>query len=881
MKFIYQFNEGNKDMKDILGGKGANLAEMTSLGLNVPPGFTISTRACRKYLEDNSLWMELKESAMSNLKLLELRANKSFFGNKNLQPLLLSVRSGAPNSMPGMMDTILNLGLNDSSVKLLAQFTNNERFAYDSYRRFIEMFSNVVADIPRIEFERLLSAVKNDKKYKNDSELTVSDLKSLVEKYKKIYFNFQKTDFPTDSMKQLFLAVEAVFRSWDNPRAVTYRNLHNISHDIGTAVNIQAMVFGNMGETSGTGVLFTRNPINGDNELFGEYLMNAQGEDVVAGTRTPIEISELQKSFPKIYEELSVTSKKLEEYFKDIQDIEFTIENGKLYFLQVRNAKRTPLAAVNTVCNFVEENIIDKKEAINRIHSKELENLLHPVFDESYLKKSKAIGNGLPASPGAASGKVYFDPADVAVAKSKGEKVILIREETSPEDIEGMIYSEGILTSKGGMTSHAAVVARGIGKCCITGCESIIFNKDDKSVTLNDNVINEGDYISIDGSTGKIYLGEIPKVKLDTNEKFKLFLKWLDEFREMDVRANADTPIDTAHANQFNTDGIGLCRTEHMFFNKKRIPIVRSMILANTEEERIQYLNDLLEFQRDDFKAIFELMNNKPVNIRLLDPPLHEFLPKTEKEINNLAVTMGITEGDIGYRIENLKESNPMLGHRGCRLAVTFPEIYKMQVRAIIEAAIIVKENGININPEIMIPLVCDKQELEFVKKHLIEEINQVFEERNDTVIYHIGTMIEIPRAALLADELAEAADFFSFGTNDLTQMTFGFSRDDSNKFLFDYMNNDILSSNPFSTLDQKGVGKLIEMTAYLGRNTNKNIKLGICGEQAGDPEALDLYMKLGINYLSCSPFRIPLVKLALAKHAVNKNSLLAEEITN
>ena len=881
MKFIYQFNEGNKDMKDILGGKGANLAEMTSLGLNVPPGFTISTRACRKYLEDNSLWMELKESAMSNLKLLELRANKSFFGNKNLQPLLLSVRSGAPNSMPGMMDTILNLGLNDSSVKLLAQFTNNERFAYDSYRRFIEMFSNVVADIPRTEFERLLTAVKTDKKYKNDSELTVLDLKSLVEKYKKIYFNFQKTDFPTDSMKQLFLAVEAVFRSWDNPRAVTYRNLHNISHDIGTAVNIQAMVFGNMGETSGTGVLFTRNPINGDDELFGEYLMNAQGEDVVAGTRTPVEISELQKSFPKIHEELSVTSKKLEEYFKDIQDIEFTIENGKLYFLQVRNAKRTPLAAVNTVCNFVEENIIDKKEAINRIHSKELENLLHPVFDESYLKKSKVIGIGLPASPGAASGKVYFDPADVAVAKSKGEKVVLIREETSPEDIEGMIYSEGILTSKGGMTSHAAVVARGIGKCCITGCESIIFNKDDKSVTLNDNVIKEGDYISIDGSTGKIYLGEIPKVKLDTNEKFKRFLKWLDEFREMDVRANADTPIDAAHANQFNTDGIGLCRTEHMFFKKKRIPIVRSMILANSEEERIQYLNDLLEFQRDDFKAIFELMNDKPVNIRLLDPPLHEFLPKTEKEINNLAVTMGITEGDIGYRIENLKESNPMLGHRGCRLAVTFPEIYKMQVRAIIEAAIIVKENGININPEIMIPLVCDKQELDFVKKHLIEEINQVFEERNDTVKYHIGTMIEIPRAALLADELAESADFFSFGTNDLTQMTFGFSRDDSNKFLFDYMNNDILSSNPFSTLDQKGVGKLIEMTAHLGRNTNKNIKLGICGEQAGDPEALDLYMKLGINYLSCSPFRIPLVKLALAKHAVNKNSLLTEEITN
>ncbi|MBP9479537.1 MAG: pyruvate, phosphate dikinase [Sebaldella sp.] len=874
MKFIYQFNEGNKDMKDILGGKGANLAEMTSLGLNVPPGFTISTKACRKYLEDNSLWMELKESAMSNLKLLELKANKSFFGNRNLQPLLLSVRSGAPNSMPGMMDTILNLGLNDSSVKLLAQFTSNERFAYDSYRRFIEMFSNVVADIPRIEFERLLDKVKTDKNYKTDSELTVSDLKLLIDKYKKIYFNFQKSDFPEDSIRQLFLAVEAVFRSWDNPRAVTYRNLHNISHDIGTAVNIQAMVFGNMGETSGTGVLFTRNPINGNDELFGEYLINAQGEDVVAGTRTPAEISELKRGFPNIYEELSNISKKLEEYFKDIQDIEFTIENGKLYFLQVRSAKRAPLAAINTVCNLVEEKVIDKAEAIKRINSKDLENLLHPVFDETYLKKSKVIGKGLAASPGAASGKVYFDPADVTIAKGKGEKVVLVREETSPEDIEGMIYSEGILTSKGGMTSHAAVVARGIGKCCITGCESIIFNKADKSITINNNVIKEGDYISIDGSTGNIYLGEIPKVKLDTNENFKLFLQWLDEYKEIGVRANADTPIDVAHANQFNTDGIGLCRTEHMFFNKVRIPIVRSMILANSEEERIQYLNELLEFQRDDFKAIFELMNNKPVNIRLLDPPLHEFLPKTEKEINSLAASMGITEGDIHYRIENLKESNPMLGHRGCRLAVTFPEIYKMQVRAIIEAAISVKEKGINISPEIMVPLVCDKQELDFVKKHLIEEINLVFEEKNEIVKYHIGTMIEIPRAALLADEIAESADFFSFGTNDLTQMTFGFSRDDSNKFLFDYMNNDIFNSNPFSTLDKKGVGKLIEMTALLGRTTNKNIKLGICGEQAGDPEALDLYMKLGINYLSCSPFRIPLVKLALAKRAINNESL-------
>ena len=880
MKLIYQFNEGNKDMKDILGGKGANLAEMTSLGLNVPPGFTISTTACRKYLEDNVLWLELKETVLSNLRLLELKTEKSFLGNRNLQPLLLSVRSGAPNSMPGMMDTILNLGLNDTSVKLMADFTSNERFAYDSYRRFIEMFSNVVAEIPRIEFEKQLESVKIEKNYNSDSDLTISDLKLLIEKYKKIYFDFEKTEFPEDPTRQLFLAVEAVFRSWNNPRVITYRNLHKISHDIGTAVNIQSMVFGNMGKTSGTGVLFSRNPINGNDELFGEYLMNAQGEDVVAGIRTPLEISELNKEFPNIYKELFDTSKKLELYFKDIQDIEFTIENGKLYFLQVRNANRTPLAAVNSACEFVSEGLIDKKEAIKRISSKDIENLLHPVFDDAYLKKSKVVGKGLAASPGAASGKVYFSPADVTIAKNKGEKVILVREETSPEDIEGMLYSEGILTSKGGMTSHAAVVARGIGKCCITGCEDIAFNKDEKYIVINDVVIKEGDFISIDGSTGNIYLGEIPKVKLDTNENFKILLKWLDEFRKIGVRANADTPNDAMHANQFNTDGIGLCRTEHMFFNKIRIPIVRSMILANYEDERKEYLDELLKFQREDFVEIFKLMDNKPVTVRLLDPPLHEFLPKTDVEIKNLAASMGLTMNDMLYRIENLKESNPMLGHRGCRLAITFPEIYKMQARAIIEAAVISKENGININPEIMIPLVCDKKELKFIKNHLVDEINKVFKEKNNSVEYHIGTMIEIPRAALLADEIAEEADFFSYGTNDLTQMTFGFSRDDSNKFLFDYMNHDVFSTNPFSTLDKKGVGKLIEMSAQLGRTTNKNIKLGICGEQAGDPEALELYSKLGITYLSCSPFRIPLVKLALAKLAINQDSA-GQSITN
>lgn len=876
MKWVYCFSEGNKDMQATLGGKGANLAEMTALGLNVPPGFTISTLACRNYLAEQALWPALKEAVFAQLQTLEKQTGKTFLGEGDGAPLLLSVRSGAPVSMPGMMDTILNLGLNDQTVQRLAERTQNAAFAWDSYRRFIEMFANVVAEIPRSEFEQLLDEVKKAQGYQRDSELTPAELQQLTAQYKAIYARHCGTPFPDDPPEQLCMAIEAVFKSWNNPRARTYRDLHHIPHDLGTAVNVQSMVFGNMGDTSGTGVLFSRNPINGQDELFGEYLLNAQGEDVVAGTRTPQPIASLQEAQPAVYRALYDTAKKLEHYFKDIQDIEFTIENGQLYLLQARSAKRTALAAIAIVTDLVCEGLIDKATAIRRITPEDLQNLLHPVFDADALAGQTPIAQGMAASPGAASGRVCFHPQEVLAAKARGEQALLVREETSPEDIEGMIHAEGILTAKGGMTSHAAVVARGIGKCCVTGCDGLTFHRQQASVTLNGETIHAGDVLSIDGSTGRVYRGAIPKVELDANDHFATFLSWLDDYRPIGVRANADTPRDAQKALQFNADGIGLCRTEHMFFHKDRIATVRSMILAQDDEERRRYLTQLLAFQRDDFAAIFRVMRDRPVTIRLLDPPLHEFLPRDREETLSHAQIMQLDGDEVQRRIDNLRESNPMLGHRGCRLAITWPEIYQTQTQAIIEAALAVQREGIAVAPEIMIPLVCDKQELTHIKQYLETTIDILFAQHGRTVPYTIGTMIETPRAALLADEIAEEAAFFSFGTNDLTQMTLGFSRDDSNKFLDHYLQQGIFADNPFNALDQKGVGKLIAMATQLGRAKHPQLKIGVCGEQAGDAQALALYSELGINYLSCSPYRIPLLKLALARFALRQQQAVA-----
>lgn len=869
-KYVYSFHEGKKEMKSLLGGKGANLAEMTNIGLPVPSGFTITTAACIRYYDENKiLWNELLDEIHDQLMGLEKRIGKSFSDENN--PLLVSVRSGSVFSMPGMMDTILNLGLNDISVKGLANSTGNERFAYDSYRRFIQMFSDVAMGIPKVRFESLLEEMKENKGIIEDTDLNAEDLKVLVEKYKEVYLNELNEEFPQDPIKQLELSIKAVFDSWNNPRAKVYRRLHNISDNLGTAVNVQSMVFGNMGDTSGTGVAFTRNPATGENHLFGEYLINAQGEDVVAGIRTPDEISHLKDIMPEVYDEFVKITHTLENHYKDMQDIEFTIENGKLYILQTRNGKRTAQAGIRVAVDLVHEDLINKEEAIMRVEPNQLNQLLHPTFAESTLKEAIIIAKGLAASPGATSGKIYFHADDVVEAKARGERAILVRQETSPEDIEGMVAAEGILTARGGMTSHAAVVARGMGKCCVAGCSDIRVSEETKIMRTKDQTFNEGDFISLDGSTGIVYKGDIEKVQPTLGGSFGEFMEWVDEVRVMGVRANADNPKDAAQALEFGAEGIGLCRTEHMFFEETRVMSVRKMILATTLEERKSALDELLPVQRQDFYELYEAMEGKPVTVRLLDPPLHEFLPVKDEDIKELAEAMNVSFDDLKDRVEGLAEFNPMLGHRGCRLAVTYPEIYRMQVRAIIEAAIDIKEKGYeDIYPEIMIPLIGHINELKYVKDEVLKEINLVFEERNNTVKYMIGTMLEVPRAAITADEIATEAEFFSFGTNDLTQMGFGFSRDDAGKFLNEYVEKGIFEKDPFQEIDRAGVGKLMEIAIEYGRKTNPNLKLGICGEHGGEPNSVEFCHQIGLHYVSCSPFRIPIAKLAAAQAEVN-----------
>ncbi|WP_195336146.1 pyruvate, phosphate dikinase [Paraclostridium bifermentans] len=870
-KFVYSFAEGSKEMKSLLGGKGANLAEMTKIGLPVPPGFTISTEACNDYYVNNeSIREDIVLQIEEKLVELEKSLNKKLGCNEN--PLLLSVRSGAVFSMPGMMDTILNLGLNDTSVKAIAKNTNNERFAYDSYRRFIQMFSDVAMGVPKYKFENALDKIKEEKGHKFDTDLTSEDLKVLVEEYKKIYKKELRQIFPEDPKEQLMLAIKAVFKSWNNPRANIYRKLNDIPHNLGTAVNIQSMVFGNMGETSGTGVAFTRNPSTGENKLFGEYLINAQGEDVVAGIRTPKDIDTLKEAMPAIYDEFVKITNILENHYKDMQDIEFTIENEKLYILQTRNGKRTAKAAINIAVELVEEKIIDQKEAIMRIEPNQLDQLLHPNFEEKSLKNAKLIAKGLPASPGASCGKVYFNANDVVKAAEKGEEVILVRLETSPEDIEGMVVAQGILTARGGMTSHAAVVARGMGKCCVAGCGEIKVDEYYKEITVDGLVIKEGDYISLDGSTGCVYLGEIEKTDVALTGNFEVLMNWVDKYKTLQVRTNADTPRDASVAINFGAEGIGLCRTEHMFFDEDRIPAVREMILSRTLEQRLVALEKLLPMQREDFTEIFKVMDGRHVNIRLLDPPLHEFLPHDDEAIEALAKTMGLEVKEIRKRIVDLQELNPMLGHRGCRLAITYPEIAMMQAKAIIQGAIEAKNSGVEVNPEIMIPLVGEVKELKTIKENVISVINEELDKSGVKVDYTVGTMIEVPRACLTADEVATEADFFSFGTNDLTQMTFGYSRDDANKFLGDYINSEILEKDPFQVLDQNGVGKLVQMAAKLGRGVKPNLKLGICGEHGGEPSSIEFCYKTGLNYVSCSPYRVPIARLAAAQAAIKNN---------
>ena len=874
VKYVYSFNEGSKEMKSLLGGKGANLAEMTKIGLPVPPGFTITTQACNAYYENNkTIKQEIIDQIEEKLSSLEKDLNKQLGSEEN--PLLVSVRSGAVISMPGMMDTILNLGLNDKTVIALAKATDNERFAYDSYRRFIQMFSDVAMEVPKYKFENVLDNYKEENNFKFDTDLTCEHLKSIVEEYKAIYKKEVGEDFPQDPKKQLMLAVEAVFKSWNNPRAIVYRRLNDIDNNLGTAVNIQSMVFGNMGDTSGTGVAFTRDPATGENKLLGEYLINAQGEDVVAGIRTPQPIDTLKEVMPEIYKQFIDTVKTLEHHYKDMQDVEFTIENGRLFFLQTRNGKRTAASAINVAVDLVEEGLITKEEAIMRIEPKQLDQLLHPKFEDKALKEATVLTKGLPASPGAGSGKIYFSAEDALEASKTGEKVILVRQETSPEDIEGMVCSEGILTARGGMTSHAAVVARGMGKCCVAGCGEIKVDEAAKEVRKDDLVLKEGDFISLDGSTGIVYLGDVAKSKAAMTGNFEKLMNWVDETRNMKVRTNADNPRDAKAAVDFGAEGIGLCRTEHMFFDEDRIPAVRKMILSNTVEDRVEALDKLLPMQQQDFVDIYKVMGDRPVNIRLLDPPLHEFLPHDDETINELAKDMNIPAKEIRKRIVDLSEFNPMLGHRGCRLAVTYPEIAVMQTKAIINAAIEVNKYGLNVQPEIMIPLVGAINEFRNVKNTIVETANKIIEENNVDLKYTVGTMIEIPRACLIADEIAREADFFSFGTNDLTQMTFGYSRDDAGKFLNEYVDKEILEKDPFQTLDQDGVGKLVKMAATLARQEKgDNIKLGICGEHGGDPSSVEFCYKTGLNYVSCSPYRIPIARLAAAQATVKNKSI-------
>lgn len=871
-KFVYLFNEGNAEMKNLLGGKGANLAEMTNLGLPIPQGFTVTTEACTDYYNSGKkITDEIKNQIFEALAKLEEEQGKKFGDESN--PLLVSVRSGARVSMPGMMDTILNLGLNDVSVEGFAKKTGNARFAYDSYRRFIQMYSDVVMEVNKSFFEKIIDELKHEKGIKFDSELTTEDLQELVKRFKKVYSDHMNgEEFPQDVNEQLMGAVKAVFRSWDNPRANVYRRMNDIPSDWGTAVNIQTMVFGNMGDNSGTGVAFTRNPSTGEKGIYGEYLINAQGEDVVAGVRTPQPIAKLAEDLPECYKEFIEIAQRLENHYKDMQDMEFTIQEGKLYFLQTRSGKRTAPAAIKIACDLVDEGMISSEEAVLRIDAKSLDQLLHPMFDQDALAQGKVIGEALPASPGAAAGKVYFTAEDAKKAGKggKGERVILVRLETTPEDIEGMVASQGVLTVRGGMTSHAAVVARGMGTCCVSGCGDIAIDEHAKVFTLHGETFHEGDYISLDGSTGKIYKGDIKTVDASVSGNFGRIMAWADEYRKLGVRTNADNPRDTKKAIELGAEGIGLCRTEHMFFEEERIPKIRRMILADTLEEREKALNELLPFQKGDFEQMYRELKGLPMTVRYLDPPLHEFLPTEENDIIALAKEMNLSSERLHQKISELHEFNPMMGHRGCRLVVTYPEIAKMQTRALIEAAINVsRELGIEIVPEIMIPLVGEVKELKFVKDIVIETAEKVKAEMGSDMKYHIGTMIEIPRAALLADEIAREADFFSFGTNDLTQMTFGFSRDDAGKFLPSYYENKIYEFDPFAKLDQNGVGKLVSMATKLGRETKPDIKLGICGEHGGEPSSVEFCHRMGLNYVSCSPYRVPIAKLAAAQAAI------------
>ena len=870
-QYVYSFSEGNKDMRNLLGGKGANLAEMKGLGLPVPDGFTVTTEACNKYYDDGEkIADEVIEQIMNKLNKLEESSGKKMGDLEN--PLLVSVRSGARASMPGMMDTVLNLGLNDEVAKHFSEKIDNPRFVYDSYRRFIQMFADVVKGYPKSSFERVLDEFKENKGVSYDTDLTADDMKEITEKFKSIYKELAGEDFPQEPKEQLIEAVTAVFRSWNNERAIIYRRMNDIPSSWGTAVNVQEMVYGNSGDKSGTGVAFTRNPATGENKLYGEYLINAQGEDVVAGIRTPQPISTLASVMPEVYDQFAKIAKTLENHYKDMQDMEFTIENGKLFMLQTRNGKRTAPAALKVAVDLVNEGMITKEEALLKVEPKQLDQLLHPMFDNEALKKAKPIAKGLAASPGAGTGRIYFTASDVSEAKKRGEETLLVRLETSPEDIQGMNDANGILTVRGGMTSHAAVVARGMGRCCVSGCGELIIDEENKTLKTKDGkVFKEGDYLSIDGSTGNVYGEEIKTVEATISGDFETFMNWADATRRLKVRTNADTPKDAIQARKFGAEGIGLCRTEHMFFETDRIFNFRRMILADNLEQREEALEKILPYQRGDFEKLFEAMEGDPVVIRYLDPPLHEFLPHTIEEMKPLAESLNISLETIQNRIDALKEFNPMMGHRGCRLAITYPEIARMQTRAVIEAAINVNKKGMNVTPEIMIPLVGDVKELEYVKNIVVEVADKIIKENNVNLQYKVGTMIEIPRAALTADEIAKQAEFFSFGTNDLTQMTYGFSRDDAGKFLNDYYDKKIFESDPFAKLDQTGVGQLVEMAAVKGRKTRSDIHLGICGEHGGDPSSVEFCHRIGLDYVSCSPFRVPIARLAAAQAVVKE----------
>ncbi len=870
-KFVYSFNEGSKDMKDLLGGKGANLAEMTKIGLPVPFGFTVTTEACNRYYDEGKkIGDDIVASIFEKLEELENTTGKKFGDVEN--PLLVSVRSGAKISMPGMMDTILNLGLNDQTVEGLAALTENPRFAYDSYRRFIQMFGDVVMEIAKTKFDAIFDAKKEEHGYKFDVDLTTEDLKEIIAGYKALVKEEMGRDFPQEPKDQLMEAIMAVFRSWNNDRAILYRQLNEIPDSIGTAVNVQSMVFGNMGDTSGTGVAFTRSPVNGEKAIFGEFLVNAQGEDVVAGIRTPQPIAEMAQAFPEVYTEFTRIAELLEKHYTDMQDMEFTVERNKLFMLQTRNGKRTAPAAVKIAVDMQSEGLIDKETAVMRIEPAQIDQLLHPMFDAEELKEAEKLTKGLPASPGAATGQIYFNASDAEAAVANGAKAILVRLETSPEDLAGMVAAEGILTARGGMTSHAAVVARGMGKCCVSGCAEIKVDEEAKELTIGEYVFKEGEYISLDGTAGDVLKGQIKTVPPELSGDFAEIMSWADEIRTLKIRTNADNPRDAKQAVEFGAEGIGLCRTEHMFFEEERIPAVRRMILADSEEERREALKFLLPYQKGDFKGIYEAMGDRPVTIRLLDPPLHEFLPHTDEEIKALSEQIGVPYEKLAKKTQELHEFNPMLGHRGCRLAVTYPEIAEMQAEAIIMAAIEVrKEQGLDIIPEIMIPLVGMVKELADVKATVVKTVEAVMEREGVKFDYLIGTMIEIPRAALTADEIAEEAEFFSFGTNDLTQMTFGFSRDDTGKIIKEYREKGIFEDDPFQSIDQTGVGKLVKMAVELGKQTRPSIKLGICGEHGGDPKSIEFCNAVGLQYVSCSPFRVPIARLAAAQAAIKQ----------